>query len=87
MAQSTGSIAVMTCGLLVRSSVRNGRRAGLELERENSKLDFLTGHLQDNHRLLKKVIQRGRRRVETGGVTVFTRSPRAAGQLFPGGVR
>jgi hypothetical protein len=35
-------------------------------------------------RLLKKVIQRGRRRVTTGGVAVLTRPPRAALQLFPG---
>ena len=36
-------------------------------------------------RLLKKVIQQGRSRVTTGGVTGLTCPSRAAEQLFPGG--
>lgn len=55
--QIHSSIGALTCGLLVRSSVRTSRQTGLELERGNSRLDFLTDHLQDNHRLLKQTIQ------------------------------
>ena len=38
-------------------------------------------------RMLKKAIQRGRRREKTGGVTFAPSRPRAAEQLFPEGLR
>ena len=81
MEQARGSLMLrLTCGLLVRSSLRNGPRAALEFERDNnSKLDLLTDHPQGNRRLLKKVIQRGRRRTLKGTLRIVTNRERSWG--------